>query len=42
MRKTKSAMASQKKVLLDFKEESQFVYGIYRLKTNVLAIFSRG
>lgn len=39
--KNKSAMASQKKVLLDFKEESQFVYGIYRLKTNVLAIFSR-
>ena len=39
--KNKSAMASQKKVLLDFKEESQFVYGIYRLKTNVLAIFSK-
>lgn len=39
--KNKSAMASQKKVLLDFKEESQFVYGIYRLKTSVLAIFSK-
>ena len=39
--KNKSAMASQKKVLLDFKEESQFVYGIYRLRTNVLAIFSK-
>ena len=39
--KNKSAMASQKKVLLDFKEKSQFVYGIYRLKTNVLAIFSK-
>lgn len=39
--KNKSAMASQKKVLLDFREESQFVYGIYRLKTNVLAIFSK-
>ena len=39
--KNKAAMASQKKVLLDFKEESQFVYGIYRLKTNVLAIFSK-
>lgn len=39
--KNKSAMASQKKVLLDFKEESQFVYGIYRLKSNVLAIFSK-
>lgn len=39
--KNKSSMASQKKVLLDFKEESQFVYGIYRLKTHVLAIFSK-
>lgn len=39
--KNKSSMASQKKVLLDFKDKSQFVYGIYRLKTNVLAIFSK-
>jgi len=39
--KNKSAMASQKKVLLDFKDDSQFVYGIYRLKSNVLAIFSK-
>lgn len=39
--KNKTAMASQKKVLLDFKDESQFVYGIYRLKTNILAIFSK-
>lgn len=39
--KNKSAMASQKKVLLDFKDDSQFVYGIYRLKTAVLAIFSK-
>ena len=39
--KTKAAMASQKKVLLDFTEESSFVYGIYRLKSNVLAIFSK-
>lgn len=39
--KNKASMASQKKVLLDFKDESQFVYGIYRLKTNVLAIFSK-
>lgn len=39
--KNKTAMASQKKVLLDFKDESQFVYGIYRLKTKVLAIFSK-
>ena len=39
--KTKTAMASQKKVLLDFTKESTFVYGIYRLKSNVLAIFSK-
>ena len=39
--KTKTSMASQKKVLLDFKKESTFVYGIYRLKSNVLAIFSK-
>ncbi|MBR4619009.1 MAG: alanine--tRNA ligase [Bacilli bacterium] len=34
-------MASQKEVLLNFKDESTFVYGIYRLKTSVLAIFSK-
>ena len=39
--KTKTAMASQKKVLLDFVDESSFVYGLYRLKSNVLAIFSK-
>lgn len=39
--KNKTQMASQKKVLLDFTDESQFVYGIYRLKSNVLAIFSK-
>lgn len=39
--KNKSSMASQKKVLLDFKDKSDFAYGIYRLKTNVLAIFSK-
>ena len=39
--KSKSAMASQKQVLLDFTKESKFVYGIYRLKSNVLAIFSK-
>lgn len=39
--KNKSAMASQKKVLLDFTEESQFVYGIYRLKSTVSGIFSK-
>lgn len=39
--KNKTSMASQKKVLLDFIDKSQFVYGIYRLKTSVLAIFSK-
>ena len=39
--KNKSSMASQKKVLLDFKEKSEFVYGIYRLKSKVQAIFSQ-
>ena len=39
--KNKTSMASQKKVLLDFHDESTFAYGIYRLKTNVLAIFSK-
>ena len=39
--KNKTQMASQKKVLLDFKDDSQFVYGIYRLKSNILAIFSK-
>ncbi len=39
--KTKTAMASQKKVLMDFKKESTFVYGLYRLKSSVLAIVSK-
>ncbi len=39
--RTKANMAQQKKVLLDFTKESKFVYGIYRLKSNVLAIFSK-
>ena len=39
--KTKTAMASQKKVLLDFNKESKFVYGIYRIKSNVIGIFSK-
>ena len=39
--KVVSSMASQKKVLLDFKEPSEFVYGIYRLRSTVQAIFSR-
>ena len=39
--RTKTQMASQKKVLLDFKKESTFVYGLYRLKSSVLAIVSK-
>ncbi len=39
--KNKTQMASQKKVLLDFTDNSEFVYGLYRLKSNVLAIFSK-
>jgi len=39
--KNKASMASQKKVLLDFKEKSEFVYGIYRQRSNVIAIFSK-
>lgn len=37
----KTSMASQKKVLLDFKKESKFIYSVYRIKSNVLAIFSK-
>lgn len=39
--KNKTAMASQKQVLLDFKDESTFVYGIYRLKSKIIAIISK-
>jgi alanyl-tRNA synthetase len=39
--KNKSAMAKQKKILLDFKDKSEFVYSIYRLRSNVIAIFSK-
>ncbi len=39
--KTKTSMASQKKVLLDFKEKSDFVYGIYRLRSKIQAIFTK-
>ena len=39
--KVKSSMASQKKVLLDFKEPSEFVYNTYRLKSKIQAIFSK-
>ena len=39
--RSKTAMASQKKVLMDFTKESTFVYGLYRLKSSVLAIVSK-
>lgn len=39
--KTKSSMASQKQVLLDFIEPSTFVYGIYRLKSKIIGIISK-
>ena len=39
--KNKSQMAEQKKVLLDFKDESQFAYGTHRLKSSIIAIFSK-
>ena len=34
-------MAKQKQVLMDFKKPSTFVYGLYRLKSSVLAIISK-
>ena len=39
--KNVNSMASQKKVLLDFKTPSEFAYGIYRIKTHITAIFSK-
>ncbi len=39
--KTKTSMASNKQVLLDFTKESTFVYGLYRVKSNVIGIFSK-
>ena len=39
--RSKTAMASQKKVLMDFTKASTFVYGLYRLKSSVLAIVSK-
>ena len=39
--KNVNSMASQKKVLLDFKDKSEFAYGIYRVKSKVIAIFSK-
>ena len=37
--KNVSSMASQKKVLLDFNDKSEFAYGIYRLKVKLLQYF---
>ena len=39
--RNKTAMASQKEFLMDFKKESKFVYGLYRLKSNILAIVGK-
>ncbi len=39
--KNKSSMAREKQVLLDFTKESTFVYGLYRVKSNVIGIFSK-
>ena len=39
--KTKTSMASQNEVLLNYKNDSQFVYGLYRLKSTVDAIFDK-
>ena len=38
--KNSTSMASQEKVLLDFKEKSSFVYNLYRVKTKVIAILT--
>ncbi len=37
--KNKTVMASQNKVLLEYKDKLLFSYGIYRVKSNVCAIF---
>ncbi len=39
--RSKTSMATQKKVLMDFTKPSTFVYGLYRLKSSVLAIVSK-
>ena len=38
--KNATSMANQEKVLLEFKDKSEFVYNLYRLKSNVIAILS--
>ena len=39
--KNKSAMASGKQILIDFKEKSTFSYGIYRVKGKVNGLFTK-
>ena len=38
--KNATSMANQEKVLLEFTDKSEFVYNLYRLKSNVIAILS--
>lgn len=38
--KTKSSMTSKRQIFLDFTKESTFVYGLYRVKSSVIGIFS--
>jgi len=38
--KVVNSMASQNKALLDFTKESEFAYGLYRLKSEIIGIFS--
>ncbi len=39
--KNKTSMAAQKKVLLEYTDKSEFVYGLYRLRSKVQAIFTK-
>ncbi len=39
--KNKSAMASGKQILVDFKEKSTFCYGIYRVKGKINGLFTK-
>ncbi len=39
--KKDSAMATQKEVLLNFKKDSEFVYGVYELKSSVIGIIDQ-
>lgn len=40
--KSKTGMAEQNEALLNFKEESQFVYSLYRLKSKIIGVFQKG